>query len=257
MLFKKKSKNQKYLQTKYNNLKEAIYQSRLDLSKCNNIVFTENWQSKKSPFKFIEIQNLNFIAKLSNTRKEAKEMCNPFDPWADEHFEERVGGLPLNPPPSHERWLKGNEKYMSGDKFSHSYPERMWSKGLHTGIRYEIGDLSDAVTLLKKDPTTRQCFIPIWFPEDLSAAVQGERVPCTFGWHLMIRDNKLHCHYPMRSCDAVRHFHNDLYLANLLVLWMIKQLKIKNLEAGDIMFSCSSFHCFDNDRYTLNNILSE
>lgn len=35
-------------------------------------------------------------------------------PWADDHFLERVGGKPLNPPPSHEHWpfaTRSNEKF--------------------------------------------------------------------------------------------------------------------------------------------------
>jgi thymidylate synthase len=145
---------------------------------------------------------------------------------------------------------------MEDDKFSHSYPERMWSKGLHKGIRFDIGDLNDAVALLKNDLYTRQCYIPIFFPEDLSAATGNHRIPCTLGWHLIVRDNKMHCHYPMRSCDAVRHFHNDIYFANRLVMWMIEKVDPK-LEVGAIMFTSTSFHCFNNDKYALGKLIGE
>jgi thymidylate synthase len=94
----------------------------------------------------------------------------------------------------------------------------------------------------------------MFFPEDLSAANKNKRIPCTLGWHFLVRDNKMHCQYPMRSCDALRHFHNDLYFANLLVLWMIEQVGV-DLEPGAILFSATSFHCFENDVYALNKSL--
>jgi thymidylate synthase len=240
------------MQIRAKNLKEGINNCRHALALYGKTVTTENWQGDKSPFKFIEIVNLNLECVMEKSKEKLQDLCEPFLPWADEHFEERVGGVALNPPPTHTKWLSKTEEYLESDsKFSHSYPERLWSKGLHKGIRYEIADLSDAVELLKKDLHTRQCYIPMFFPEDLSAANENKRIPCTLGWHFLVRDNKMHCQYPMRSCDALRHFHNDLYFANLLVLWMIEQVGV-DLEPGAILFSATSFHCFENDVYALN-----
>lgn len=239
------------------NLKHAIFNARYALKQLGEETQTENWQGDKSPFEFIELINLTLEAPLANTKEQAKEYCDPFWPWANEHFEERVSSVPYNPPPSHTKWLKKSGEYLESDsKFSHTYPERIWSKGLHRGIRYDIGDLSDAIELLKQDLHTRQCYIPIYFPEDLTAARQNKRVPCTLGWHIMIRDNKVYIHYPMRSCDAIRHFHNDLYLANRLVLWIIEELDC-NLDVGSILFSSTSFHCFTNDKYALNKLIEK
>jgi len=238
-------------------LKHAIFNSRYALKSMGEEVQTKNWQGDKSPFSFIELLNLTLEAPLAQTEKEAREECNPFWPWADEHFEERVSGIPYNPPPSHTKWLKKTEEYLETDsKFSHTYPERMWSKGLHRAIRHEIGDLNDAVELLKQDLYTRQCYIPIYFPEDLSAARQNKRIPCTLGWHIIVRDNRINVHYPMRSCDAIRHFHNDLYFANRLALWIESKLDVE-LEMGSILFSATSFHCFTNDLYALNKLIEK
>jgi len=192
---------------------------------------------------------------MYSNAKRASDELEASQPWADVHFRERVGGEPLNPPPSHTMWLKDTEKYMSGANdtaFSHSYPERMWAPSVD-GIRFKTGNLGDAVELLKKDSTTRQCYVPMWFPEDIVAANAGERVPCSFGWHFLERGGQLHCSYHMRSCDVVRHLHNDLYFANRLTMWMIEQSGM-DVKPGYLHFSSTSLHCFANDRFALRRL---
>jgi thymidylate synthase len=248
---------------KAKDLKEGLYLLRKKLLEEGDVVETERWQGAKDHPEFLEIIHADLVAPMESFDYFASDLLNATQPWADEHFAERVGGIPCNPPPSHIHWLKDTDKYLMEEAFSHSYPERMWQNngarakvGIYEkGIRFNIGNLNDAVSLIKKEPTTRQCYIPIWFPEDIIAACLGERVPCTFGWHFMLRQGKLHCAYHMRSCDVMRHLHNDLYFANRLCLWLIEQA---NLDAvpGDIHFSATSLHCFVVDKYSLNQMVS-
>lgn len=172
-------------------------------------------------------------------------------PWAEDHFQERVGGEPLNPAPSEAWWpfkVNGNAAHKRGEVFSHTYPERIWPKeagvkpgdvgGIYTlggfysdtgrripayGIRYDYGDLEDVVSLLLKDPYTRQAYLPIWFPED-TGAVDGQRVPCSLGYHFIRRGDFLDCVYTMRSCDFFRHFRDDIYMASRLLQWVCGRL---------------------------------
>lgn len=236
-------------------LKTAIKECRRSLLEEGNVLKTDSWQGLSTGFEFLELEAVNFISPLPKTCDEAEEMCNPWLPWADDHFMERISGKPLNPPPSHKYWLSGNEEFKSGDKFSHSYPERFWPKSLmESGIRYKTGDLNDLINLLKKDLYTRQAYLPIYFPEDLGASALGERVPCTLGYHFYIRNGKLNVFYPMRSCDALRHFHNDMYLCYRLTEYIMEKVDPDlelGIELGYIHFSCSSFHCFTNDKYAL------
>ena len=222
-------------------LKEGLYLLRRKLLLEGDVVETERWQGKTDHPEFLEIIHADLVCPMEETGSDASELLNANQPWASEHFAERVGGEPCNPPPSHIHWLKDTEKYLMEEAFSHSYPERMWQNNgerakagiFKKGIRFNIGNLNDAVSLLKKEPTTRQCYIPIWFPEDIIAANLGERVPCTFGWHFMLRNKKLHCAYHMRSCDVMRHLHNDLYFANRLCIWLIKEARLEAVP-GDI-----------------------
>lgn len=240
-------------------LSEGIRKARKGLLKMGSVVKTQIWQGKENPPSFIEFLHMSLCVPMAQSEEEASFETCADQPWAKIHFGERISGEPLNPPPSHTMWRTKTEEYFSGDMpnaFSHSYPERLWPKSLlPSGIRFETADLSTAVEVLKKDPTTRQCYIPLYFPEDLSASLAGERVPCTLGWHFIIRNDRLHCFYPMRSCDAIRHFHNDLYFANCLGLWLLESAGLsKSVSMGSLHFSATSFHCFENDRYTLEKL---
>lgn len=163
--------------------------------------------------------------------------------WAEEHYQERVSGVPMNPAPSHVRWpyaVKGNAAHTDTQgSFDHTYPERFWpvfaNEGQtrdngrqvfvpHNGVRFQYGDLSDVVKLLAERPGTRQAYLPVWFPEDTWAAANNKRVPCTLGYHFMIRDGRLDMRYFIRSCDAYRHLRNDLYLAGMLAWWVTEQV---------------------------------
>ncbi|WP_373073853.1 thymidylate synthase [Sulfurimonas sp.] len=236
-------------------MRQSIKRLRVLLLESGQEVETQKWQGKDNHPKFLELLHATAMIPMAQNIEDMKQEAQPMLPWADIHFDERVGGEPLNPPPSHKLWLRGNEEYMSGTKFSHSYPERFWSKTLHNGIRYDIGDLGDLIQLLIKEPDTRQAYLPIYFPEDIFAARSGERIPCTLGYHFIVRNGKLDLFYPMRSCDVIRHMHNDLYLANRLALFVKEQAHLKDIKLGNIHFVATSLHCFTSDRIAIEKAI--
>jgi thymidylate synthase len=201
----------------------------------------------------------------------ARQYIQPSVPWADDHFEERVSGVPLNPPPSEAWWpyaQHGNQDHKDEgtETFSHTYPERFWPKFAgeayadmvnsisldwtpHMGIRYNYGDLEDVVELLNEDPTTRQAYLPIWFPED-TGATKGQRVPCTLGYHFLLRD-QLNVTYHIRSCDFLRHFRDDVYMAMRLGLWMCD--RVIDAKPGKLVMHIGSFHIFEGDVVSLKH----
>lgn len=196
---------------------------------------------------------------------------DPNLPWAEDHFQERVSGLPFNPPPSEQWWpfaQNGNSTHKREDqKFSHTYPERFWPQyagdgsqvglekaQLHEepiyGIRFEYGDLNDVVDILNKDSLSRQAYLPVWFPEDLTAARLGERVPCTLGYHFISQGETEHldCVYTMRSCDLVRFFRDDVYMAGRLLQWVAEKT---HMVPGRLVLHINNLHCFETDEYWL------
>jgi len=232
-------------------------------------VHTSRWQgqdvSKRPEAEMRELLNVTMsvdmrgISALEHWRVE----CQPNLPWADEHFGERVSGMPLNPPPSWVRWPWANaadrSRTAEGGKFNHTYPERYWPKWAQhlpgstpmRGIRHAYGDLGDVVDLLAKEPDTRQAYMPMFFPEDTGVG-DGGRKPCTLGYQFIVREARLHAYYPMRSCDLMRHYRDDVYLTVRLMLWVIEQCRernnyFENVRVGSLTMHMTSLHCFIND----------
>jgi len=210
---------------------------------------SENWQS-------IKIDNRNPIIEIRNVFFSIKDIKNPiYDldpdlPWAEDHFQERVMGIPVNPGEQYKHWpyykgINNDELFRSSGKFSHNYMERYWCKGFK-GIRFEYGDLNDIIDRLQKDSHTRQAFLSVWHPEDQSN--HGERVPCTIGYWFNRNGDQLDITYLIRSCDAVRHFKNDMYMTYRLMEWVAKKV---NLKPGIVTVWIGSFHCFQSDLYSL------
>lgn len=252
-------------------------------------VFVGEWQSQQIEQKMFELLHVVVDMPIPETAEEAGIMTGARLPWAEDHFLERVGGEPLNPSPSEQWWPfrkknaegETNKDHKSeGEAFSHTYPERMWPKhteltyenslgGNTRGLRFEYGDLGDLVKQLHKAPLTRQAYLPIWFPED-TGAVHGKRVPCTLGYHFIIRNGKLDVSYFMRSTDLLRHYQDDIYMAMRLAQWVVDSFNQKSmdaaqreyeqtgaytyredqdkLEVGNLIFHTANMHIFEGDR---------
>lgn|SRR5690606_9253173 len=219
-----------------------------------------------------ELANVTIVMGLPQTAHHLAMQTRAHLPWAEDHFQERVSREPLNPAPSEAWWpfaqKKGgttNTDHRMGEKFSHTYPERIWPKHAQgsiasnqrmkvynnmRGIRFDYGDLDDVIHLLHEDPATRQAYLPIWFPED-TGVHHGQRVPCTLGYHFMIREDKLQITYYMRSCDLIRHFQDDVYMAGRLAQWVRDELNNRRgkveLEVGELIMHIVSLHIFGGD----------
>lgn len=220
------------------------------------VVDVGEWQSIQNDqipqAKTIEVEDVSFKIDIPQTVAGLQEVIQPNLPWAEDHFQERVSGIPHNPPPSAAYWpfvQRGHQDFTSDREFSHTYPERMWPKfagGLYsmTGIRYAYGDLNDVVKLLKERPGTRQAYLPIWFPED-TGAVEGQRVPCTLGYHFLVRNGTLKVVYYIRSCDFYRHFRDDVYMAARLGQWVGQEIGVR---VDSLVMHISSLHVFEPER---------
>ena len=252
-------------------------------------VRTERWQgrdvSKDPAATTYELRNVTFevplqyIKDLDHWRKDTGANI----PWADDHFQERVGGEPLNPGVQWANWpwASSADRFRTQDQFNHTYMERLWPKwankdvdlayrhgirrqpdrkkwvSSHRGLRHDYGDLQDLVTLLAKEPYTRQAFIPLFFPEDTGIGDGGRKV-CTLGYQILVRTNEAGVHeahiwYPLRSCDLIRHWSDDCYLAVRLLLWIIDRCAQisdfwKNVHPGSYAMHMTSLHIFENDR---------
>ena len=110
--------------------------------------------------------------------------------------------------------------------------------------------MRDLKSLLMTRPFTRQAYLPIWFPEDIRAADQGERVPCSLGYHFLLRRGKLKVTYYMRSCDWFRYFRDDVYMTVRLQQDLAKMMGV---EPGRFVMHISSLHIFEAERDRLRD----
>lgn len=270
----------------YGSFAEAIKHTKFEIFQHSELVAPATWQSidvtKRPEMVTHEVQWWGFKvhvgaywSDLHGIDNYLKRDIDPNLPWADDHFEERVCGLPLNPGNewSNWPWAKSADKFRKDGMFNHTYAERYWPKYAtvlgpnqfaesaaaiymdiahnltpHQGIRYDYGDLGDVVAQLAKDQYTRQAILPVFFPED-TGAVHGDRVPCSIFYQFLVRNGRLDIYYYLRSCDFVRHFRDDIYLTVRLQLWVIDRLKEYGIDVspGKFLMQIGSLHIFRND----------
>ena len=189
---------------------------------------------------------------------------------------ERVCGYPLNPGTQWAKWRlgKGADGFRDANgQFNINYMERIWPKyagqlgysevpsviphhhTINRGIRYAYGDFNDVIDLLEREPLTRQAYLPIFFPEDTGAA-HRDRTPCSLGWQFIMRDQKLHVIYFIRSCDLMNHFRNDLYFTVRKLLWVLGKLRARDaywcdVTPGTLTIHVTSLHLFRANRPAL------
>lgn len=241
----------------FKDFKEALQWCRGLLKDSGYVVENQFWQSIETNRPTIEVLNTSFLVPLDNPIKWDDDI-KPNKPWVERHLEERLSGIPYNPPPSHEIWpfaINKNKIHGGGDKFSHTYPERYWPKTLNggmSGIRYDYGDCGNLIKLLGRDINTRQAYLPVFFPEDTGAA-SNQRIPCTLGYHFIQRNGYFHIVYYMRSCDYMRHIRDDIWLTVKLGHWILDRLKELypegwgGVKLGTFTMHITSLHIFKED----------
>ena len=253
-------------------------------------VHPRNWQgmdvSQRREMTTYELMNVTFTQSLTALidavpLEGLSKVLESNWPWCEDHFQERVCGAPINPGTEWANWPWGDhaEKFLDeSGQFNHNYMERYWPKqagvlsfgtayvedwdsreadsildmGCHQGIRNDYGDLNDLIQQLVDDPLTRQTWFPVFHPEDVGEVVGG-RKPCTLGYQFIVRSGQLHVWYPLRSCDFIRHFRDDIYLTIRLAMWVLEQCQQldpdnwANIKLGSYSMHCTSLHVFTND----------
>lgn len=218
-----------------------------------------------------ELQQITIFYPMPQTQSDAISFIGPDLPWAEGHFRERIAGEPINPGDWHDKWpyhLNAEKLHQHEGKYDHNYMERFWPKNLMPqGYRFKTGDLRDVADLLIAEPYTRQAYLPVWFPED-TGVTEGQRVPCTLGYQFLIRDGQMHLSYHLRSCEAYRHFTNDVYMAVRLAQMIVNDMHLRcaskmreiapeGLQLGNLHMTIGSFHGFVGDQANLEALCDD
>lgn len=266
---------------RYDNFEQVLHKINRDMEKEGQLVHTERWQamdiSQMREAQMVELLHYSFQVDLFHWNLPLyQDEIKPNLPWADDHFQERVCGLPINPGTEWKNWPWAGHAEKSLDErgmFNHNYMERYWPKlakelsvptetpeefrgspqvDFMEGRQRHYGDLDGVVKLLAHEPGTRQAYLPVWFPEDTGVDNTG-RKPCTLGYHFIMRNGELDVTYYIRSCDLYRHLRDDIYLTIRLLLWVWDRCQELNPEGwshvvpGRFIMHITSLHMFVND----------
>lgn len=253
------------------NVLQAIKDTKHLMKVSSDLIKSEDWQGQDVNTLMVELLHhrvcFDMTGSIGQLNDTGKVGLRPNFPWVDNHFEERIRQKGVNPGLTYKEWPWYNKSKESLDElgmFNHNYMERYWpnhAKNNPTevfdehrvvvkkaGLRGDYGDLNDVISLLVKNPTSRQAYLPVWFPEDTGDANPG-RKPCTLGYRFIIRNNMLDITYDIRSCDFFRHFVDDIYLTIKLAQYVLHEFnnahrKSPPLEPGKFIMNITSLHMF-------------
>ncbi|HPI81910.1 MAG TPA: thymidylate synthase [Candidatus Paceibacterota bacterium] len=248
-------------------ISKAIANSFSSLKEMGDIATSKKWQAIDAPGDLFEIINRYIQMEMPETKEELGKECDADLPWAENHFQERINpNCNHNPGYEYQNWpyykvnTKDNDKKFrkEGEEegetfFSHTYMERFWPDKTLKGtgkMGYNFGDFADLIQRLKDDPGSRQAFYAIWHPQDSNN--NGVRLPCTIGYHFLIRRGKLHVAYLIRSCDIFRHFKNDIYMTVRLAQYVKEQVD-PSLKLGTLSMWIGSLHCWNVEKALLDS----
>lgn len=228
----------------YKTIKDALNETFRDLKVRGISVECNSYQDKKleGEDRFVkELMGVAFkIDKPLLNRDEAIRYTFGDDAeriikYCKQEIKDRCSGKPLNPGNSYKiRQDMWNKFLEHNNKFSYQYAERLWTNNQFGAV----------IHALKNDPGTRQAVLSVWDPEkdmDLAKLGGGNRIPCSLTYQFMIRNNRLHCIYNMRSNSALEHCPIDLYCATGLMEYVAKRL---NVKVGSLTYVCGSLHAF-------------
>jgi len=152
--------------------------------------------------------------------------------FAETDLQDRLSAHPVNPGKAVQFDEVGVLKnYLLPDgTLRYTYSERMY---------YQIDSIVD---ILKTHPETRQAYLSIWDPISDITALEQERVPCSLGYHFLLRNGKLNMLYLMRSLEVTKCLGNDIYTSTRLLEEIAQGVGV---EPGFVQFMVGSMHIFE------------
>jgi len=225
----------------YQSVREAIFETERELLEMGIDFQSYSYQDKivneNDDFMTKELQSYGFQI-IAPDPEEAITVSkfilgDKIEPWIRAEFEERVGGLPLNPGKSWELRKNIWEQFLeSSGKFSYTYSQLMFSQ------------IKPIINELREHPHTRQAIIELHNNiYDLPKLGGKRRIPCSMHYQFMIRNGGMDCIYVMRSSSFYEHTTNDVTLAIMLQNYIREQVD-PALKQGVFTFHCGSLHAF-------------
>ena len=219
----------------YQNFKEVLSEVKRDLAEMGIGVHTQTYQDKfigdDPTMATKELQNYMYC--VINTTNPSEIL--PTQPWADAEFQERISGKHMNPGEAYRLRKDVWDTFLDIErKFGYTYPDRI----------SDFCQIDRIVSTLENDSYSRQAYMSIWTPEDLTKTGGVSRVPCTLGYQFQVRKGALNITYLQRSSDFATHFNNDVYLAVRMQHYIASRL---GMATGTFTHWIGSLHVFIKD----------
>jgi len=242
----------------FKDFKEARGEIARDLKEMGLHVDNVMMQDKEGSFPTLELINYGYTV-----TKPIVQDLNPTQPWAAAEFGDRIQAIMGNPSPLGTAWMTRADEHMDWSEFI-EFNGKPLPQGVSLEeakescsplvardpirLAYSYGErlaLNDQVMRvireLRRNPMSRQLYIAMWDPHQDSERLGSRRVPCSLGWHFIMREDRLHLTYTMRSCDFVTHWQNDVWLAMMLLDFVC--MKTGNVQGRFSQF-INSFHVY-------------
>ncbi len=217
----------------YLNSKEAIPGLKVELDIGGNEFQVDSINSKKVKKICLELMGVN-IQILTWADREAMLKINGLSvQFAEQDFLDRINPDKVNPGKAIEYDTNNILKphlYPKSGRLSYTYSERM------------NPELTMIIKTLKEKPNTRQAFLSIWHPKSDGRFLERKRVPCSIGYHFLLRNGELTMLYQMRSLEISTCFGYDIYTSSRLLEYVAEQIGAK---VGFLHFFIGSLHKFE------------
>lgn len=117
-----------------------------------------------------------------------------------------------------------------------------------------VDQLAYVVKTLEQDPDSRQAVLNIWRENP----AKSKDIPCSISIQFLIRNNRLHCQYTMRSSDAWLGWVYDVFNFSMLsgVVLLGLSERFPQLELGFLTLTAGSQHLYDRDKDGYNAVLT-
>lgn len=183
-----------------------------------------------------ELRGVSFEIKDWSDRSEMMSDNGLSVAFAELDVADRFSRVPVNPGKAVEADTSGVlAKYLDeGGRLAYTYSERMC---------HQIDVIAN---LLRTHPETRQAFMSIWDLEIDPFRTELQRVPCSIGFHFLLRGERLDLIYYMRALEVSVCLGNDIYTSTRT---LEKMAELVGVNSGTVTFMVGSLHYFEETVY--------
>jgi len=219
----------------FRSVKEMYEEVQRDLKEMGIKYISETVQDEKVHAPTIELNNYGYtLLEYGDDQKACEENDINMD-WLFQEADDRCysGLYQKNPGLAYKQNIDFWKKFIRDGRFSYTYAERLHPQ------------MDSIIWELKNRPNTRQAILTMYDQhQDLMNLGGRDRIPCSMYYQFLLRENKLHMSYTMRSCDLIKFFLADVALAIRLLKFMAHKIKV---EPGNFTHFIGSLHCFEED----------